>query len=184
MISKSVLLLLLMLTGCRESSEQAVVTQRDTTSLSPRAVRDVLSRAKQRWAVRPFPNYEVAVAGSFGAEPCLQRMYVQGDSVVREDENTCSAHSALTVPQLFRYAEDAAAREGQCAPSGCGCQGVMRVAAEFDEEFGYPRRLRLYADTLNELYRRERQRFLAEGIGCEDVGAVEYHFIVADFRIS
>lgn len=182
MISRSVLLVLLILSGCRGSKEQALVERRDTTSLSPLSARDALSQARRRWAARPFPNYDIAVAGQFGGSPCLQSMYVEGDSVVREYKNTCIAHSALTVPELFWFAEQGALQEGGCAPSGCGCEGIIRLAAEYDEEVGYPRRLRLYPDTLSERYQRERQKRLAEGIGCPDVGLVQYNFIVADFR--
>jgi hypothetical protein len=112
-------------------------------------------------------------------------MQVQQERVVFLPHNTCRSaevEPGVTVSDLFRFVEESIAQEGKCGPNGCGCDGLIRTAVEYDEEWGYPRRLRIYLDTLNAVYRREHQRYLAERRGCTDLGIVDYDFIVPDFR--
>jgi hypothetical protein len=127
----------------------------------------------------------MVVTGDFGyGGSCEQEVGVRGTYPLRLFRDTCgqippnSEVEGVTVDDLLWVVREQLGQNGNCGPNGCGCDGRIRVRVDFDSAWGYPRRRQVALDTLDPLYRSLRNKSVAVGGGCTDMGLVFHQFEV------
>jgi hypothetical protein len=92
--------------------------------------------AERRWAQRQFSHYRIDVRD----KGCIQSIEVHHTSVFSVAPNRCDG-TARSVDELFDYIQRDGTVSQPCIYHGCACDDVIYIAASYDEQLGYPRRM-------------------------------------------
>jgi hypothetical protein len=100
-----------------------------------------LSEARSRWSSRALTHYRMVMQAPSW---CRLDIEIRHEQIVKVFENSCPG-APQTVTGLFELIKqlDSSPDRLYCAPAGCECTEVRFVQADYDDQFGFPRSIRL-----------------------------------------
>ncbi|MDZ4719375.1 MAG: hypothetical protein SH847_13045 [Roseiflexaceae bacterium] len=95
-----------------------------------------LDEAEQRWALRPFGNYQLKVTD----KNCPQQIEIRNERVLKVAPNRCDA-PPRTISDLFTMIRRDGSVSYPCIYKGCICDDVIYIQANYDQVLGFPSRI-------------------------------------------
>jgi Family of unknown function (DUF6174) len=100
-----------------------------------------LADAESRWAQRPFSHYQLVVA--VGAA-CELGVEVRDERAIQIFHPSSCGYPARTVKDLFDMLKRNKPVTQDCTYFRCACRQSIDVYANYDEQWGYPRRVAVW----------------------------------------